>query len=210
LSSSDPDERLRRVAIDLWPHLPEEARSGAWGGLIGAQAVHVFHTRMAAGFIFRCAPPRRRILVFSGDTMPADTLIERGRGADLLIHECSFEDGLEDQARFKRHSTMGQAVDVGRRMGAKNVVLTHFSSRYPRVPPLPDYLLEAGNVSVAFDNMVVNFDTLPLLPRMLHVFRELYKKELLEIHHRDLKRDLNRRLDGEDYASKRVKQKRRN
>jgi ribonuclease Z len=50
---------------------------------------------MAAGFVFRCAGPNQRKLVFSGDTMPCQSLVDFGRGADLLVHECSFEDGLE-------------------------------------------------------------------------------------------------------------------
>lgn len=54
---------------------------------------------------------------FSGDTIPDDNLILVGTGSTLLIHEASMGDdelGLA-QAKSTRHSTFGQALDVGRR-----------------------------------------------------------------------------------------------
>ena len=54
---------------------------------------------------------------FSGDTIPDDNLITVGAGSTLLIHEASMGDdelGLA-QAKSTRHSTVGQALDVGHR-----------------------------------------------------------------------------------------------
>lgn len=54
---------------------------------------------------------------FSGDTVPDDNLVMVGTGSTLLIHESSLGDdelGLA-QAMSTRHSTFGQALDVGRR-----------------------------------------------------------------------------------------------
>lgn len=85
---------------------------------------------------------------------------------------------------------MAQALDVAKRMQAKNVVLTHFSARFPKVPALPDYLLEAGNVSVAMDNMVVTMDNIQHLPKLLRVYRACYQPELLEIETRRLQRNI--------------------
>lgn len=93
-------------------------------------------------------------LVYSGDTRPCDRLIQKGRNADLLIHEVSvvdgplpletlnskslsqatFEDDLEEDALQKRHSTISEALTVAARMKAAATVLTHFSQRYPNVP----------------------------------------------------------------------------
>lgn len=44
-------------------------------------------------------------------------------------------DDQEEMAAKKAHSTFGQALDVGRRMRAEHILLTHFSARYPRMPP---------------------------------------------------------------------------
>ncbi|XP_070551309.1 zinc phosphodiesterase ELAC protein 2-like [Ptychodera flava] len=57
-------------------------------------------------------------IVYSGDTMPCHGLIDIGRDADILIHEGTFEEGLEEEALEKRHSTIPQAVDISRKMNA--------------------------------------------------------------------------------------------
>lgn len=44
-----------------------------------------------------------------------------------------MEDELIDDAIKKKHSTISQAIEVGRKMEAKFTLLTHFSSRYSRI-----------------------------------------------------------------------------
>ncbi|CCD68706.1 Zinc phosphodiesterase ELAC protein 2 homolog [Caenorhabditis elegans] len=141
------------------------------------KAVQVHHTRMANGFVMRVAGKR---IVFSGDTKPCDLLVEEGKDADVLVHESTFEDGHEADAMRKRHSTMGQAVDVGKRMNAKHIILTHFSARYPKVPVLPEYL-DKENIGVAMDMLRVRFDHLPLVSKLLPIFREVFVAELFEL-----------------------------
>ena len=51
-------------------------------------------------------------LVYSGDTMPCDALVNAGMGATILIHEATFEDAKVDDAKEKRHSTVSQAIEV--------------------------------------------------------------------------------------------------
>uniref|UniRef100_A0AC34QLW2 Ribonuclease Z n=1 Tax=Panagrolaimus sp. JU765 TaxID=591449 RepID=A0AC34QLW2_9BILA len=144
-----------------------------------AVAVKVNHTSDAVGYILTSKEKNRKI-VFSGDTTPCDFLIEHGKGAHVLVHEATFEDEYEDDALYKKHSTMLQAVNVGKAMEAKHVILTHFSARYPKVPALPDYLDKNG-VGVAMDNLVVSMEDLPKLPLMNPTYRELYDEELFEI-----------------------------
>ena len=73
-------------------------------------------------------------VVFSGDTAPCRQLIENGQNADILIHEATFDDSKSSEAMEKGHSTISQAIDAGRRMNAKGIILTHFSQRYPNFP----------------------------------------------------------------------------
>lgn len=73
-------------------------------------------------------------LVYSGDTRPSRTLVHWGRGADLLLHEATFEDDKVTEAVMKRHSTISEAVQVCRAMECRQVVLTHFSQRYHGIP----------------------------------------------------------------------------
>ena len=44
---------------------------------------------------------------------------------------------MEAEAAVKRHCTVGEAIDVARQMHASTLLLTHFSQRYPNIPPLP-------------------------------------------------------------------------
>ena len=77
-------------------------------------------------------------LVYSGDTRPCEHLIAAGKDATVLIHEATFEDGMEKEAKKKRHSTVSQALEVGRKMNAHRVILTHFSARYSKSSPCSD------------------------------------------------------------------------
>lgn len=76
-----------------------------------------------------------------------------GKGCDLLIHEATLDDGLENEARMKRHSTTSEAIQVGQSMEAKFTLLTHFSQRYAKIPLYTDKF--SDSVGIAFDNMQV-------------------------------------------------------
>lgn len=52
---------------------------------------------------------------YSGDTKPSDNLIRAGQGATLLIHEATLGDDQKEMAEAKGHSTIGQAIEVGKR-----------------------------------------------------------------------------------------------
>jgi ribonuclease Z len=83
--------------------------------------------------------------------MPSELLVREGQGATLLIHEATMADDEVAMAFAKAHSTFSQAVAIGERcalfgvgvlflnpfcsMNAKNILLTHFSARYPKMPP---------------------------------------------------------------------------
>lgn len=181
-----------RNVIEL---MPKELFSEDSWNVQEIKAVQVHHTRMANGFIFGISGKR---IVFSGDTKPCDLLVEEGRNADLLIHEATFEDGHEADALRKKHSTMGQAVEIGLKMKARHVILTHFSARYPKVPELPEYLEKCGNVGVAMDNLRIRFDQLELVPKLLPIFREIYQEELFEIELRKESRIFKKKEEQEE------------
>ena len=54
-----------------------------------------------------------------------------------VIHEATFEDDMQQDAILRKHSTWSEAVEVGRQSGAHELLLTHFSQRYPKLPSLP-------------------------------------------------------------------------
>ncbi|CAG7701988.1 unnamed protein product [Allacma fusca] len=112
---------------------------------------------------------------YSGDTQPCVPFIKIGSDSDVCIHEATFEDELVQEARHKQHSTVSEAIEIGRRMKAKNTILTHFSQRYARVPVFSERL--EPNVAVAFDNMRVRISDIPKIPLMYPALRALFQKD---------------------------------
>lgn len=122
-------------------------------------------------------------VAYSGDCRPSNRLADVGFGADLLIHEATFEDGMEEDAVLKRHSTVGEAIDIANKMNARSLVLTHFSQRYPKIPPLPAKHVEDDSressmpIAFAFDFMRVTPQTIGLAARLTPALRLLYPRE---------------------------------
>ena len=52
------------------------------------------------------------------------------------MHEATFGDDLRSEAVAKKHSTTSEAIGIGAAMGARRVILTHFSQRYQKIPSL--------------------------------------------------------------------------
>ncbi|MHA1804310.1 MAG: ribonuclease Z [Promethearchaeota archaeon] len=76
--------------------------------------------------------PKRsgRKITYSGDTAPCNALIELGKNSDILIHEATYTEHLKNIARKKKHSTSVDAAEIALKMNAKQLLLTHISSRY--------------------------------------------------------------------------------
>lgn len=110
-------------------------------------------------------------ITYSGDTIPCDDLIGIGKDSDVLIHEATMEDDLAKEARIKMHTTVSQAIDVGKRMRARYVILTHFSQRYAKIPMMEN---KAENVAIAFDNMEVTLNDLPMMHLMYEPMKVMF------------------------------------
>jgi len=75
--------------------------------------------------------PRKGLkIVYTGDTAPTQTIVKISKDADLLIHEATFDDSLEDLANEELHSTASQAAKTALEAGVKKLILTHISPRY--------------------------------------------------------------------------------
>lgn len=69
--------------------------------------VHCKHS-----FGFRMVSPSGKTFVFSGDTEKCDNVINAAKEADILIHEATFESDMIADAKFKKHSTIEDALAV--------------------------------------------------------------------------------------------------
>jgi ribonuclease Z len=104
------------------------------------------------------APRRGRRVVVSGDTRPCRGTVEAARGADVLVHDCTFGDAEQARAEETMHSTAREAARVAHAAAARRLVLTHLSTRYDReFAPLVEQAKEeyAGALDVASDGLVV-------------------------------------------------------
>jgi ribonuclease Z len=76
-------------------------------------------------------PPRKgRKIVISSDTKPYKALIDFSKGADVLIHDATFDSELQDLANSYGHSTAFQAAEIAKEAEVEKLLLTHISPRY--------------------------------------------------------------------------------
>jgi ribonuclease Z len=149
------DERLGRFDVDRAAALGVPA-GPLFGRLHRGEPVVVegrtVHPRDVVG------PSRPgRLVVYTGDTRPCPSTVERARGAQVLVHEATFGADEEERARETYHSTSVEAARLASEAKVCRLYLTHLSARYSDQPgPLED---EARRVfpaaRVAHDGLVV-------------------------------------------------------
>ena len=79
-----------------------------------------------------CVGPARkgRKIVILGDTYDSDRLLEIGSSPDVLVHESTNETADEEKSRQHGHSSARMTGLFAKKLGARKLVLTHFSQRY--------------------------------------------------------------------------------
>lgn len=126
-----------------------------WGRLQRGESVtyngETIHSDQVTGPI----RPGRKI-VYSGDTAPNPELVKVSRNADLLIHEATFMEELEDRAEEDGHTTAAQAAKLAREADVDKLVLTHISSRYP------DPEMVRNEAQEYFDNVIIAEDLMEI------------------------------------------------
>ena len=109
--------------------------------------IRVDHSCLSYGFVLALQMRGYRepfIFVFSGDTRPCRNLVDQCRAltkhfksnnrVDFLLHEATFDEKEFHMSFTKKHSTVAEAIMVGRDIDAERLLLTHFSQRYDTVP----------------------------------------------------------------------------
>ncbi|OCG20918.1 ribonuclease Z [Gilliamella sp. wkB108] len=75
------------------------------------------------------AKPSRKLAIL-GDTIPCQSSIELAEDVDILVHEATQEDILQDKATERGHSTTVQAATIAKQAKTKRLIITHISPRY--------------------------------------------------------------------------------
>lgn len=139
-------------------------------------------------------------IAYSGDSMFSNAFDKAGKDCLLLIHEATMSDDLRKEAELKRHSTISDAINVGRNINAEYTILTHFSQRFAKVAPITtieDESLKSyidQHVGVAFDFMNVPLSQLFKIVKMKSVLEVLFAEDIQDIHHDQQKRANKRKL----------------
>lgn len=125
-------------------------------------------------------------------------VFQAGRDCDLLIHEATMEDQLSADAVAKNHSTTGEAITVGRTMGAKNIILTHFSSRYPVLPVISEDF--DSRVAIAFDFLRFRLSEVSMLPPLIPLLRAVFWEKHDDLVQRQERRALKKQVEMAEVA----------
>lgn len=183
--------------------------------IISLKSVPVDHCPNAYALILGLRLPDGQTftLCYSGDTRPSQNLIQACRSEglignglcktevkqsiSLLLHEATFDDDERGsiEAIKKKHSTVKEAMMIAKQINANSCLLTHFSQRYPRLPPSfsPSNRDESNTIGHSIESMGSAFDgmTIPLsesiLPQILPRL-SLAVAEILEAASRDEER----------------------
>ncbi|MEJ9228871.1 ribonuclease Z [Peribacillus butanolivorans] len=75
-------------------------------------------------------PQKGRIITVLGDTRVCSNALILAESADFLVHEATFSAEETEMASAYFHSTTVQAAETAMKAGAKQLILTHISSRY--------------------------------------------------------------------------------
>ena len=90
----------------------------------------------------------------------------------LFIHEGTFDDEMTGDAEEKMHSTIGQAISIGKENMSKYITLTHFSPRYIKTYPFREEF-EQKKILLANDYLTFNLYELFLAYKYLKPFDEI-------------------------------------
>ena len=122
LGRFDPD-RARELGVPEGP---------LWGRLHRGESVVLEDgTVVDASTIVGPKRPGRKVVI-TGDTRPCESTVNAAEGADVLVHEATFDSEEAERAAETGHSTAREAAMVARAANVGRLLLTHISARYSR------------------------------------------------------------------------------
>jgi ribonuclease Z len=87
--------------------------------------------------------PKPKSYAYSADTAYNPGIAEKVRGVDLLYHEATYLQDLEERAIKRFHCTTAQAASIAQQAGVHKLLIGHFSSKYEK---LDDFEREAKQI----------------------------------------------------------------
>lgn len=146
------------ASVHLLPERLEAAgiRGPDAGRLLAGGSIELGGRRVALAEVSEVRAGRSAAVVM--DTAACDNAVRLADGVDVLLCEATFLEREAFLARDYGHLTAREAATIAREAGARLLVLTHFSARYP---DLEGHRLEAEavfpDVVVATDLQIIPF-----------------------------------------------------
>jgi len=92
------------------------------------------------------------------DTKICNEAVALAEDADILVTEATYRKEHEERAHKFKHLTSEEAASIAQRAGAKKLILTHFSQRYPDLTPhLEEAKIIHHDTVLAYDFMKIEF-----------------------------------------------------
>ena len=138
--------------------------------------IEVFHCEESFGFFIEndvdMQKPTYWKISFSGDTRPNNNFFNYSMHSTLFIHEGTFDDEMTNDAEEKMHSTIGDAIKIGKDNMSKYIAITHFSPRYIKTYPYKKEF-EQDKILLTNDYLSFNLNELFLAYKYLKSFDEI-------------------------------------
>lgn len=151
---------------DGWRLRPDLASAAGVEGPARRELLEAGHVRVGGRQVRveEVAVPRSgQSVAFVMDTRWCDGAVELAEGVDLLVVEATFLESERHLADEAGHLTAAQAARLGQEAGARRVVLTHLSQRYP---DLDGHRREAAIAAPTLDvHVATDLDRVPVPPR---------------------------------------------
>jgi len=100
-------------------------------------------------------PPPPKTYLYCSDTLPLKRLSDIAENVDLLYHEATFMSKDEDLAKLTCHTTATQAAELAKSIGAKKLLIGHFSTRYTAAEITDEARSIFENVVEAYDGLEI-------------------------------------------------------
>jgi len=141
--SQEYTENIHATPFDLLPLDPQTAKPMSSGKVIGLLIQSGQPVALRDGTLVQPPPlALGRKVAILGDTCDASGMIQLAHGADVVVHEATnapiqrkdgppqLEEVIREKAISRGHSTPAMAGEFAREIGAKRLVMNHFSSAY--------------------------------------------------------------------------------
>ena len=95
-----------------------------------------------------------RSYAYCSDTLYDSKVIESVSNVTALYHEATFADDMISRAKETHHTTAKQAGNVAKNANVNQLIIGHFSARYPNIDTLlNEAKLEFSNTLAAYDGL---------------------------------------------------------